>query len=99
MPWPDHIEAGNRDYQQGLAASLVGAMGIDDAVETCLAQRLGRRAPTGAVRRAQERRVAARLRMNQYAEPLAIPGARGQRMMDRLRSWREVARRLRRTLV
>ncbi len=36
MPGPDHIEAGNRDYQQGLAASLVGTMGIDRVVETCL---------------------------------------------------------------
>ncbi len=104
MPGPDHFETDNRDYQHGLAASLVGNMGIDDAVETCLAQRLGRRAPTGAVRRAQERRVAVRLRMNHYAEPLAIPGARGKRMMDRLRSsrdlaWRDLARRMRRTLV
>ncbi len=36
MPGPDHIEASNRDYQQGLAASLVGTMGIERAVETCL---------------------------------------------------------------
>ncbi len=36
MPGPDYIEAGNRDYQQGLAASLVGTMGIDRVVETCL---------------------------------------------------------------
>ncbi len=36
MPRPDYIEAGNRDYQQGLAASLVGAMGMERAVETCL---------------------------------------------------------------
>ncbi len=36
MPEPDHIEASNRDYQQGLAASLVGTMGIEGAVETCL---------------------------------------------------------------
>ncbi len=36
MPGPDHIEASNRDYQQGLAASLVGTMGIDRAAETCL---------------------------------------------------------------
>ncbi len=35
MPGPDHIEAGNRNYQQGLAASLVESMGIDRAVETC----------------------------------------------------------------
>ncbi len=36
MPGPDHIETDNRDYQQRLAASLVGTMGIDGAVETCL---------------------------------------------------------------
>ncbi len=36
MPGPDHFETDNRDYQQGLAASLVGTMGIDGAVETCL---------------------------------------------------------------
>ncbi len=36
MPGPDHIEASNRDYQQRLAASLVGTMGIERAVETCL---------------------------------------------------------------
>ncbi len=36
MPGPDHIEASNRNYQQGLAASLVETMGIDRAVETCL---------------------------------------------------------------
>ncbi len=36
MPRPDQIGAGNRDYQQGLAASLVGTMGIERAVETCL---------------------------------------------------------------
>ncbi len=32
----ERIAAENRDYQQGLAASLVGTMGIDRAVETCL---------------------------------------------------------------
>ncbi len=36
MPRPVQIGAGNRDYQQGLAASLVGTMGIDRAVEICL---------------------------------------------------------------
>ncbi len=36
MPGPDHIEAVNRNYLQGLAASLVGTMGIERAVETCL---------------------------------------------------------------
>ncbi len=98
MPRPDQIGAGNRDYQQGLAASLVGTMGIDRAVETCL-----RNGWDGVLERvlraAEERRVAARLRMNHYAEPLAIPGARGQRMMHRLRSWRDSARRMRRTLI
>jgi hypothetical protein len=32
----DGIEAGNRDYQRQLAASLVGAMGVERAVHTCL---------------------------------------------------------------
>ncbi len=36
MPGPDHFETDNRDYQHGLAASLVGTMGIERAVETCL---------------------------------------------------------------
>ncbi len=36
MPGPDHIETDNRNYQQGLAASLVGTMGVERAVETCL---------------------------------------------------------------
>ncbi len=31
----ERVAAENRDYQQGLAASLVGTMGIDRAVETC----------------------------------------------------------------
>ena len=30
------VAAENRDYQQRLAASLVGTMGIERAVETCL---------------------------------------------------------------
>ena len=37
MPRPDHIEAGNRDYQRRLAASLIGTMGVEDALQTCLA--------------------------------------------------------------
>ncbi len=92
------VAAENRDYQQRLAASLVGTMGIERAVETCLSNGWD-----GVLERvlcaAEERRVAARLRMNHYAEPLAIPGARGQRMMHRLRSWRDSARRMRRTLI
>lgn len=32
----ERVAADNRDYQQRLAASLVGAMGVDRAVETCL---------------------------------------------------------------
>ncbi len=32
----ERIAAENRDYQRRLAASLVGTMGIDRAVETCL---------------------------------------------------------------
>ncbi len=31
----ERVAAENRDYQQGLAASLVGTMGIERAVETC----------------------------------------------------------------
>lgn len=37
MPEPDHIEAGNRDYQRRLAESLVGTMGVEDALQICLA--------------------------------------------------------------
>ncbi len=74
-------------------------MGIDRAVGTCLRNGWDGVLERGAVLRAEERRVAARLRMNHYAEPLAIPGARGQRMMHRLGSWRDLARRMRRTLV
>ena len=32
----ERVAADNRDYQQRLAASLVGTMGIEGAVETCL---------------------------------------------------------------
>ena len=32
----ERVAAENRDYQQRLAASLVGTMGIERAVETCL---------------------------------------------------------------
>ena len=31
------IAAENRDYQRRLAASLIGTMGVEDALQTCLA--------------------------------------------------------------
>ncbi len=37
MPKPDHIEARNRDYQQRLAASLIGTIGVEGALQTSLA--------------------------------------------------------------
>ena len=30
-------EAGNRDYQRGIACALIDSLGYDDAVQTCLA--------------------------------------------------------------
>ena len=32
----DHVTADNRDYQGRLAASLIGALGVEHALETCL---------------------------------------------------------------
>ncbi len=32
----DRVTADNRDYQGRLAASLIGALGIEHALETCL---------------------------------------------------------------
>ena len=100
----ERVAAENRDYQRRLGRVLGRNHGYRARRRDLPAQRLGRRARTGAVRRAEGRRVAARLRMNHYAEPLAIAGARGQRMMHRLGSrrdlaWRNLTRRLRRTLV
>ena len=31
------VAAENRDYQRRLAASLIGTMGVEDALQTCLA--------------------------------------------------------------
>ena len=100
----ERVAAENRDYQRRLGRVLGRSHGYGARRRDLPQQRLGRRARTGAVRRAEERRVAARLRMNHYAEPLAIPGTRGQRMMHHLHSrrdlaWRDLARRMRRTLV
>ena len=33
----ERIAAENRDYQRRLAASLIGTMGVEDALQTCLA--------------------------------------------------------------
>jgi hypothetical protein len=37
MFWTDRIEAGNRDYQQELAISLIGCMGVERALRACQA--------------------------------------------------------------
>ena len=37
MFWTNHIEAGNRDYQQELAISLIGSMGVERALRACQA--------------------------------------------------------------
>ena len=33
----ERVAAENRDYQRRLAASLIGTMGVEDALQTCLA--------------------------------------------------------------
>ncbi len=37
MIWTDRIEAGNRDYQQELAISLIESMGVERALRACQA--------------------------------------------------------------